>query len=40
MEWQRREKALVEGITLPENVVQRVYELADKMGLETGGLFS
>jgi ureidoglycolate dehydrogenase (NAD+) len=40
MEWQRREKALVEGITLPENVVQRVYELAEKMGLKTDTLFN
>jgi LDH2 family malate/lactate/ureidoglycolate dehydrogenase len=34
MEWERREKALAEGIDLPEDVATRLRSLADELGLK------
>jgi len=34
MEWERREKALAEGIDLPEDVASRLRSLADELGLK------
>ena len=34
MEWERREKALVDGIELPDDVVASLRGMAEDMGLE------
>ena len=34
MEWERREKALVDGIELPDDVVVSLRGMAEDMGLE------
>ena len=33
MEWERREKALVEGIELPDDVVTSLQTLAEELGM-------
>jgi LDH2 family malate/lactate/ureidoglycolate dehydrogenase len=39
MEWERREKAFVEGIDLPEDVVASLRELAQELNLDLSGLW-
>jgi ureidoglycolate dehydrogenase (NAD+) len=40
MEWERREKALVEGIDLPDDVVASLSGLAEDLNLDLGKLFN
>lgn len=39
MEWERRERALTEGMALPEDVIDRLMGMAEDIGLDMRSFF-